>query len=75
MRSTLRLDQDRLLKFELSFDPAKRRTALYVDGRLVLDGYSGTSQYLEVEGLSIGFGIFQSKIGEGIFGDIEYVME
>ncbi len=75
MRSAIRLDEDRLLKFELSFDPIKRRASLAVDGRLVLDGYSGTSQYLEVPGLSVGLGAFQSKIGEGVFGDIEFVMD
>jgi tRNA A-37 threonylcarbamoyl transferase component Bud32 len=71
----LALDGDRLLKFELSFDPDKQSASLAVDGRLVLDGYAGTSENLEAPGLAIGFGAFRSKVGEGVFGDIGFVMD
>ncbi len=74
-RAPIQPSADRLMKFELSFDPARRRASLAVDGKLVLDGYAGTPEYLELPGLSIGFGAFQSKIGEGVFGDISFVME
>jgi hypothetical protein len=75
MRTALKLDADRLLKLELSFDPVKKRASLAMNGRMVLDGYSGTSEYLEVPGLGIAFGASQSRIGEGVFGDIRFLMD
>jgi hypothetical protein len=69
------LDGDRLLKFELSFDLAKERASLAVDGRVVLDGYPGTSDNLETSGFGIWFGAFRSKKNEEVIGDIGFVMD
>ncbi|MBV8894866.1 MAG: serine/threonine protein kinase [Acidobacteriaceae bacterium] len=74
-RAPMQPGAKRLMKFELSFDPARHEASLVVDGRLVLEGYAGTTEYLDLPGLSVGFGAFQSKIGEGVFGDIGFVMD
>ena len=69
MQAPLPLDGVRLLKFEMTFDPARKSATVAVDGRVLLEGYRGTSEYLDLPGVAVGFGSYLSKTGEGVFGD------
>ena len=75
MQAPLQWDGDRLLKFEMSFDPAKQSAAASVDGRMLLEGYRGTREYLDLQGVAVGFGSYLSKTGEGVSGDIHFTMD
>jgi hypothetical protein len=65
----------RFYQLEMIFDPNTRSASVAVDGRVVLQGYRGTREYLEVPGIAVGFGLYQSKTAEAVFGDVTFVMD
>jgi hypothetical protein len=66
---------NRVYRMEVTFDPATRTARIAVDGKVVLEGYKGTREYLEIPGISVGFGRNRSAIGEAVIGDITFVMD
>lgn len=68
IRAPLKLSGNGFVRIEMRFNPEGRRVSLLVDGQPALDGYAGTSQFLEVPGISIGF-------GEAVFGNISFAMD
>jgi len=67
--------KERMTRFEMIYDPARGTARLLADGVVLVDGYRGTHEYLESPGVGIGFGAYESGIGEGVFGDFRFEMD
>ncbi|MBS1826664.1 MAG: serine/threonine protein kinase [Acidobacteria bacterium] len=74
-RKAAQFAKDRMTRFEMVFDPGSGTARLSADGVVLVEGYRGTHEYLESPGVGIGFGAYESAMGEGVFGDFRFEMD
>ncbi|MFN7932530.1 MAG: serine/threonine-protein kinase [Bryobacteraceae bacterium] len=75
IRRAVRFAKDRMTRFEMAFDPGRGAVQFSADGVVLVEAYRGTHEYLESPGVGIGFGVYESAIGEGVFGDFRFEMD
>lgn len=75
MSAPFHFERNRFYLIEMTFDPSSQSARVAVDGRVVHEGYRGTEEFMEIPGVAIGFGVYQSTSGEAVFGDITFEMD
>ena len=61
-------------KYELSFDPGLQTANLWVDGRQVLTGYRGHSQFQDDVGVAFGTGPYKVETGVATFQGLRFAL-
>jgi hypothetical protein len=63
-----------MTELQMTFDPSTSTASIAVDGRVLISGYAGQHEFIG-PGVGLGFSVQQSKVAEGIFGDLSFVMD
>ena len=74
MRQSTPLSSDRMVELKMTFDPAAATASIAVDGRTLIPAYPGCREYVG-RGVGLGFSVQESKIAEGVFGDVSFEMD